>query len=89
MPIQTPQQFYDWFAQVDRSVAHSQEAHFRAHVAMVAEHLSTADMLLERLDEVEKEVDSMLEAWRSVEEGGRSLKDACERLLEDRVSYPA
>lgn len=56
---------------------------------MVAEHLSTADMLLERLDEVEKEVDSMLEAWRSVEEGGRSLKDACERLLEDRVSYPA
>ncbi|KAF8134474.1 Sec34-like family-domain-containing protein [Boletus edulis] len=84
VPIQTPQQFYDWFAQVDRSVAHSQEAHFRAHVAMVAEHLGTADMLLERLDEVEKEVDSMLEAWRSVEEGGRSLKDACERLLEDR-----
>ena len=86
MPIQTPQQFYDWFAQVDRSVAHSQEAHFRAHVATVAEHLSTADMLLERLDEVEKEVDSMLEGWRGVEEGGRSLKDACERLLEDRVS---
>jgi hypothetical protein len=40
--------------------------------------------LLERLDEVEKEVDSMLEGWRGVEEGGRSLKDACERLLEDR-----
>ncbi|KAH0828023.1 Sec34-like family-domain-containing protein [Lanmaoa asiatica] len=84
VPIQTPQQFHDWFAQVDRSVAHSQEAHFRAHVAMVAEHLGTADMLLERLDEVEKEVDSMLEGWRGVEEGGRSLKDACERLLEDR-----
>ncbi|KAF8557664.1 Sec34-domain-containing protein [Imleria badia] len=84
VPIQTPQQFYDWFAQVDRSVAHSQEAHFRAHVAMVADHLGTVDMLLERLDEVEKEVDSMLEGWRSVEEGGRSLKDACERLLEDR-----
>lgn len=86
MPIQTPQQFYDWFAQVDRSVAHSQEAHFRAHVAMVAEHLGTADMLLERLDEVEGEVDSMFGEWRGVEEGGRSLKDACERLLEDRVS---
>lgn len=53
---------------------------------MVAEHLETAEMLLERLDEVEKEVDSMLEGWRGVEEGGRSLKDACERLLEDRVS---
>ncbi|KAG9316781.1 Sec34-like family-domain-containing protein [Chiua virens] len=82
---QTPQQFYDWFAQVDRSVAHSQEAHFRAHVATVAEHLGTVDMLLERLDEVEKGVDSMLEEWRGVEESGKSLKDACERLLEDRV----
>lgn len=89
VPIQTPQQFYDWFAQVDRSVAHSQEAHFRAHVATVAEHLATTDMLLERLDEVEKGVDSMLEEWRGVEEGGRSLKGACERLLEDRVSRRA
>jgi len=46
-------------------------------------------MLLERLDEVEREVDNMLEEWRGVEEGGRSLKDACERLLEDRVSCSA
>ncbi|KAF9241866.1 Sec34-like family-domain-containing protein [Melanogaster broomeanus] len=68
VPIQTPQQFYDWFAQIERSVAHSQEAHFRAHVAMV-----------------EGDVDSMLEGWRSVEESGRSLKDACERLLEERT----
>ncbi|KAH7911024.1 Sec34-like family-domain-containing protein [Hygrophoropsis aurantiaca] len=83
-PVQTPQQFYDWFAQIDRSVAHSQEAHFRAHVEMVSEHLSTADMLLDRIDEVDHEVDSMLEGWRSVEEGGKSLKDACEKLLEER-----
>ncbi|KAF9227177.1 Sec34-domain-containing protein [Gyrodon lividus] len=84
VPIQTPQQFYDWFAQIDRSVAHSQEAHFRAHVAMVAEHLNTADMLIERIDGVEREVDGMFEGWRSVEESGKSLKDACERLLEER-----
>ncbi|KIJ68059.1 hypothetical protein HYDPIDRAFT_107669 [Hydnomerulius pinastri MD-312] len=84
VPVQTPQQFYDWFAQIDRSVAHSQEAHFRAHVAMVTDHLGTADMLIERIDEVEKEVDGMFEGWRSVEESGRSLKDACERLLEER-----
>lgn len=55
-------------------------------MAVVAEHLATADMLIERLDEVEKEVDSMLKEWRGVEESGRSLKGACERLLEDRVS---
>ena len=58
-------------------------------MATVAEHLATADMLLERLHEVEQGVDSMLEEWRGVEEGGRSLKGACERLLEDRVSRSA
>ncbi|KAG1812095.1 Sec34-like family-domain-containing protein [Suillus subaureus] len=83
-PVQTPQQFYDWVAQIDRSVAHSQEAHFRAHVAVVSEHLNTADTLIERIDEVDREVGGLLEGWRSVEEGGKNLKDACERLLEER-----
>ncbi|KAG2074742.1 Sec34-domain-containing protein [Suillus decipiens] len=83
-PVQTPQQFYDWVAQIDRSVAHSQEAHFRAHVAVVSEHLNTADTLIERVDEVDREVGGLLEGWRSVEEGGKNLKDACERLLEER-----
>jgi len=84
-PVQTPQQFYDWFAQIDRSVAHSQEAHFRAHVAILADHLDTADMLLERIDEIEREVDSMLEGWRKVERSGKNIKEACEQLLEERV----
>lgn len=84
-PIKTPEQFYDWFALIDRSVAHSQESHFRTHIANVSEHLDTCDALLDRIDTIEKEVDSMLENWRTVEEGGRSLKDACERLLDERV----
>ncbi|KIP09466.1 hypothetical protein PHLGIDRAFT_67633 [Phlebiopsis gigantea 11061_1 CR5-6] len=83
-PIQTPQQFYDWFALIDRSVTHSQEAHFRAHLASVAEHLATCDALLRRINEVDQEVEGMLQGWRSVEEGGKSLKEACEQLLEER-----
>lgn len=85
-PIQTPQQFYDWFALIDRSVAHSQEAHFRAHLSNVAEHLETCDKLVQWINEIDGEVDDMLQGWRSVEEGGKSLKDACEQLLEERVS---
>ena len=85
-PIQTPQQFYDWFALIDRSVAHSQESHFRTHVASVSEHLETCDLLLDRIAEIDREVDGMMEGWRGVEEGGKNLKDACERLLEERVS---
>jgi hypothetical protein len=85
--VQTPQQFYDWFSLIDRSVAHSQEAHFRAHVASVAQQLESCDKLIDGIDEVDREVGEMLEGWRGVEEGGRSLKNACERLLEERVSY--
>ncbi|PPQ83679.1 hypothetical protein CVT24_001169, partial [Panaeolus cyanescens] len=83
-PIVTPQQFYDWYALIDRSVAHSQEASYRAHVATLSSHLETCDLLLDRVNSVDKEVTSMLESWRSVEEGGRSLKEACERVLEER-----
>lgn len=84
-PIQTPQQFYDWFALIDRSVTHSQEAHFRAHLGNVATHLETCDKLAVSVDEVEGEVERMLGEWRSVEESGKSLKEACEQLLEERV----
>ncbi|RXW24322.1 hypothetical protein EST38_g1510 [Candolleomyces aberdarensis] len=83
-PVQTTQQLYDWFALIDRSVAHAQESHFRAHVASVSEYLNMCDLLLERVDEIEREVERMMEYWWSVEEGGRSLKDACERVLEER-----
>ena len=40
---------------------------------------------MEKIDEIDGEVEGMLEGWKGVEEGGRSLQDACERLLEERV----
>ena len=84
-PISTPQQFHDWFAAIDKSVAHNQEAHFRVHLATVAHHRETCDALLATVADVEADVVNMLEEWKAVEQGGRSLKDACERLLEERV----
>ncbi|KAF8903509.1 Sec34-like family-domain-containing protein, partial [Gymnopilus junonius] len=72
-PVQNPQQFYDWFALIDRSVAHT-------------EHLQACDLLLNKIELVEREVDGVLEGWRGVEESGKSLKGACERLLEERDS---
>jgi hypothetical protein len=40
---------------------------------------------LQNIDEIETDVDRMLAEWRSVEEGGKNLKDACQKLLEERV----
>lgn len=88
-PIQTPQQFYDWFSLIDRSVTHSQEAHIRAHLESVSDHLETCDRLIQRIDEIDGEVADMLQGWRSVEDSGKSLKDACELLLQERVSVSA
>ncbi|KAN0130284.1 Sec34 domain containing protein [Lactarius tabidus] len=83
-PVQTPQQFYDWFALIDRSVAHSQEAHFRQHLLRVSEHLDMCDRLVSRIDQVDAEVSGMMDAWKSVEEGGKSLQDASQKLLDER-----
>jgi hypothetical protein len=43
------------------------------------------DRLVGRIDQVNSEVSSMLEKWRSVEEGGKSLEDASQKLLDERV----
>ena len=84
-PVQTPEQFHDWFALIERSIAHSQEGHFRAHLESVSEHRTTCEKLLRSVDNIEEEVEGMLDEWRDVEEGGRNLKDACERMLQERV----
>jgi hypothetical protein len=84
--VQSPEQFYDWFALVDRSVAHSQEAHFRAHVASLIEHLEVCDGLIKRIDEIDSMLGEMYEEWWRVEENGRVVKEGCERVVEKRVS---
>ncbi|KAF8320910.1 Sec34-domain-containing protein [Clavulina sp. PMI_390] len=83
-PIVTPQQFYDWFAIVERTISHSQESHFRQHLETVEEHLARCDLMRERVVEVEGSIQGMLQEWRSVDEGAESLQAACERLLEER-----
>ncbi|KAG8951221.1 Golgi transport complex subunit 3 [Tulasnella sp. 419] len=83
-PITTPQLFHDWFALIDKSISHSQEAHFRAHLASVSSHLNTCDSLLEQVQAIDDDVLNMTEDWKGVEEGGQSLQGACERMLEER-----
>ena len=43
------------------------------------------DRLVGHIDLVDAEVSSMLDKWRSVEEGGKSLQDASQKLLDERV----
>lgn len=85
-PVQTPEQFYDWLALIDRSVTHSQDAHFRAHLALLTTHLSTCERLINGITEVDDVLGHMYKEWWRVEENGRIVKEGCERLVEERVS---
>lgn len=40
-----------------------------------------------QLDNVDTQVLQMLSAWKGVEDGGRSLQEASEQLLEEKVNY--
>ncbi|KAH9967671.1 hypothetical protein BGW80DRAFT_1254625 [Lactifluus volemus] len=72
LPVRAPQQSYDWFALIDRSVAHSQEVHFRLHLLRLSEHLDTCGRLVSRIDQ------------KSVVEGGKCLQDASQKLLDEQ-----
>ncbi|KAI0281074.1 hypothetical protein BC826DRAFT_1191286 [Russula brevipes] len=76
---QTPQQFYDWLALID--------AHRPFCGALPAAPLACVnicDWPVGRIDEVDAEVSSMLDKWRSVEEGGKNLQEASQKLLDER-----
>ncbi|KAF8342284.1 Sec34-like family-domain-containing protein [Cantharellus anzutake] len=83
-PIATPQQFYDWFAVVEQTISHSQEAHFRNHLETVQQQLARCEAMRNSVIEINDLVQGMLSDWRNVEEGAENLQAACERLLEER-----
>ncbi|KAG8800330.1 Golgi transport complex subunit 3, partial [Serendipita sp. 399] len=83
-PIHTPQQFHDWFALIERSIQHSQEAHFRSHLSQLTDQLDKCTELTNKLNHVDDEVVRMLSAWKSIEDGGRSLQEASEQLVDEK-----
>ena len=44
------------------------------------------DRLISLIDRVDAEVSGLVYAWTSVQEGGKSLQDASQKLLDERVS---
>lgn len=86
VPLETPQQFHDWFALIDRSITYSQESHFRSHLMNVESQLASCDALLDRVHGASDDLAQLHNDWQSVEDRGESLKGAAQRLLEERVS---
>ena len=64
---------------------HSQEAHFRSHLSQLNEHSDKCKGLSRKLEQVNDQVLQMRDAWQGVEDGGRSLQEASEQLLKEKV----
>ncbi|GAA5941713.1 hypothetical protein JCM1841_005161 [Sporobolomyces salmonicolor] len=83
-PIETLQQFHDWFARVEHSIEHSQEEVYRQHLAELDHHLATCETVLEGLDESRGLLSEMEANYRYVEENSRALQLACETMLDEQ-----
>ncbi|GAA5916133.1 hypothetical protein JCM5296_007314 [Sporobolomyces johnsonii] len=83
-PIETMQQFHDWFARVEHSIEHSQEEVYRQHLAELDHHLATCEAVLEGLDESRGLLSEMEANYRYVEENSRALQLACETMLDEQ-----
>ncbi|KAK4049565.1 Golgi transport complex subunit 3 [Microbotryomycetes sp. JL201] len=83
-PIETAQQFHDWFTRVERSIEHGQEQVYRHHLQELDEHVSSCDVVLEQLDDARGLLSEMEANYRFVEDNSRALQLACETMLDEQ-----
>lgn len=90
-PVETTQQFYDWYARVENAMEREQEEAYRATLAEVEAYVEACDEVLEQLEDARGMIHEMDANYRFVEENSRALQVACETLLEEQVrsfAYP-
>lgn len=87
-PIETSQEFFDWFGLVERRLEREQEHHYRAHLVQLSDYINTCEGVLEQLDDARGLLSEMEANYRFVEENSRALQLACETMLDEQVSAP-
>lgn len=84
-PIETPQQFHDWFTRVERAMERQQEEIYRHHLHELDGHVATCEGVLEQLDDARGLLSEMEANYRFVEDNSRALQLACETMLDEQV----
>ncbi|KAK4047521.1 Golgi transport complex subunit 3 [Microbotryomycetes sp. JL221] len=83
-PIETTQQFHDWFTKVERSIERGQERVYRQHVDELDQYIGSCDIVLEQLDDARALLSEMEANFRFVEDNSRALQLACENMLDEQ-----
>ncbi|KAI9314096.1 Sec34-like family-domain-containing protein [Dichotomocladium elegans] len=83
-PIETLQQFFDWFASMESEMEKDQEDVYRNYLKVVSLYRQSCDVFLDDLKETTGLFDHLDDEYGFVEERTRSLQTACETLLNEQ-----
>ncbi|CAG8471282.1 5572_t:CDS:10 [Ambispora leptoticha] len=83
-PIETTQQFFDWFAKMETDMEKDQEDVYRNFLAIITVYRQACDNFLSQIDSTVKLFHDLDGNFRFVEERTKALQTACEKLLEEQ-----
>ncbi|KAJ3051718.1 Golgi transport complex subunit 3 [Rhizophlyctis rosea] len=83
-PIETTQQFFNWFSNIEVEMERGQEDIYRAYLATVHIYRKTCDDIVESIDTTSSLLADLQANYQFVEDKTRALQQACEKLLEDQ-----
>ncbi|KAJ3035937.1 Golgi transport complex subunit 3 [Rhizophlyctis rosea] len=83
-PIETTQQFFNWFSGIEIEMEKGQEDIYRAYLATVHLYRNTCDDILEKIDTTSALLEELQSNYEFVEDKTKALQLACEKLLEDQ-----
>ncbi|CAG8532098.1 6020_t:CDS:10 [Funneliformis mosseae] len=83
-PIETTQQFFDWFARMEADMEKDQEDVYRNFLVVVTMYRESCDKFLEQIDTTVKLFNDLDDNFKFVEERTKALQTACEKLLDEQ-----
>ena len=84
-PIESTQQFLQWFSAIEQDMEAEQEQRYRTRLDQIEFYRSTLQNLLQNARSIQDLVGDLRTRYEFVESKSKSLQEACERLLEERV----
>ncbi|KAG0244713.1 Golgi transport complex subunit 3 [Mortierella sp. GBA43] len=85
-PIETTQQFLDWFSGIEGEMERDQEDVYRNYLAVVVLYKGACDGFLEQIEETSECFKNLEGHYEFVEEKTRALQSACEKLLQEQTN---
>ncbi len=85
VPIETSQQFLEWFTVIERELEHEQEQIYRDYMHRSTSYESVCQNLLECTQQVEDHFNAILKKYAVVNQKSMAIQSTCERVLNEQV----